>query len=72
MNPLRQKLRRLSKPYLIKFTERLAPYSSSITWISEKVRNMITFMNQENLPNGHDNCGNFACARERMTYEEIK
>jgi hypothetical protein len=29
-------------------------------------------MNQENLPNGHDNCGNFACARERMTYEEIK
>lgn len=56
----------------MKFTETLVPYSSSITWIPEKIRNMIALMNQENVPNGHESCENCAYARERANYEEIK
>lgn len=47
------------------FSETLIPYQNNTSWIPDKIREMITLMNQEEIPIGHKSCENCAYSRER-------
>ena len=53
----------------MKFSETIIPYKHDISWIPSKVREMITLMNQEKVPEGHESCENCAYARERVKFD---
>ena len=47
------------------FSETLIPYKWSSDWIPEKVENMITLMNQHDVPDPNPSCKNCAYAKQR-------
>jgi len=53
----------------MKFSETIIPYKHDISWITSKVRDMITLMNQEEVPIGHESCENCAYARQRASHD---
>ena len=53
----------------MKFSETLIPYENDISWISEKVREMINTMNSNKVPNSHESCENCAYAKVRSEYD---
>ena len=53
----------------MKFSETLIPYQNDISWIPEKVKEMIKLMNQEEVPERHESCENCAYAKERSLFE---
>jgi hypothetical protein len=55
----------------MKFSETLIPYNSDISWIPSKVRDMISLMNQEKIPDSHESCENCAYARQRALHEKV-
>ena len=54
------------------FSETLIPYENNTSWIPAKIREMITLMNQKEVPEGHESCENCAYARQRALYESNK
>ena len=55
----------------MKFSETLISYKANTSWIPEKVKEMISLMNQEMLPEGNVSCENCAYARERALHERL-
>jgi len=53
----------------MKFSETLIPYDWSTDWIPGKVSEMITLINQEDIPDAHPSCKNCAYARQRNLLE---
>jgi hypothetical protein len=53
----------------MKFSETLIPYKHDISWISDKVKEMINTMNQNGIPKGHESCENCAYIRQRSLSE---
>jgi len=53
----------------MRFSETLIPYKNNISWISEKVREMIKLINQNNAPESRESCENCAYIRERSKFE---
>jgi hypothetical protein len=51
------------------FSETLIPYENNTSWIPEKVREMISTMNSNTVPNSHESCENCANARVRSEYD---
>ena len=54
----------------MKFSETLIPYQNDISWIPEKVKEMIKLMNQEKVPARNESCENCAYAKERSNYDK--
>lgn len=55
----------------MKFSETLIPYNPDISWIPSKVRDMISLMNQEQIPDSHESCENCAYARQRALHDKL-
>ena len=53
----------------MEFEETLVPYKNNISWIEDKVEDMIDCMNSDVIPQGHMSCEHCAYARERKVYE---
>ena len=53
----------------MRFSETLIPYKNNISWISDKVREMIKLINQNNAPESRESCENCAYIRERSKFE---
>jgi len=51
------------------FSETLIPYENNTSWIPAKIREMITLMNQKEVPLGNESCENCAYARQRASHE---
>jgi hypothetical protein len=51
------------------FSETLIPYENNTSWIPAKIREMITLMNQKEVPVGNESCENCAYARQRASHE---
>ena len=55
----------------LEFSETIIPYHWTADWIPVKVTEMISLMNQTEIPDGNDSCVNCASARERRRIEHI-
>ena len=53
----------------MKFSETLIPYKNDVSWIPDKVREMIKTMNSNTVPNSHESCENCAYAKVRTEYD---
>ena len=53
----------------MKFSETLIPYENDVSWIPNKVREMINTMNANNVPDSHESCENCAYAKARTEYD---
>jgi len=51
------------------FSETLIPYKNDVSWIPNKVREMIKTMNSNTVPDSHKSCENCANARVRSEYD---
>ena len=51
------------------FSETLIPYKNNTSWIPEKVREMISTMNSNTVPDSHESCENCAYAKVRTEYD---
>jgi hypothetical protein len=51
------------------FSETLVPYQHNISWITAKVEEMITLMNQKKVPESHFSCENCAYSKQRAKVE---
>jgi hypothetical protein len=51
------------------FSETLVPYRHNISWITAKVEEMITLMNQKKVPESHFSCENCAYSKQRAKVE---
>lgn len=51
------------------FSETLIPYKNDVSWIPNKVREMIKTMNSNTVPDSHESCENCANARVRSEYD---
>jgi hypothetical protein len=51
------------------FSETLIPYENNTSWIPAKIREMISLMNQKEVPLGNESCENCAYARQRASHE---
>ena len=51
------------------FSETLIPYENDVSWIPNKVKEMIKTMNSNTLPDSHESCENCAYARQRNALE---
>ena len=47
------------------FSETLIPYEHNISWITDKVKEMIALINQKTVPESHSSCENCAYAKQR-------
>lgn len=54
----------------MKFSETIIPYKNNISWLPEKIEEMIRLMNSEKLPESNESCENCAYARERILHEK--
>ena len=54
---------------VMKFEETIVPYQHNISWIDERVQNMIDCMNSDKLPECNTSCENCAYARQRNIVE---
>ena len=50
---------------VMEFEETIVPYQHDISWIDERVQNMIDCMNSDKLPESNKSCENCAYARQR-------
>ena len=53
----------------MKFSETLIPYKNDVSWIPDKVREMIKTMNSNTVPDSHESCENCAYAKARTEYD---
>lgn len=53
----------------MKFSETLIPYKNDVSWIPDKVREMIKTMNAITVPDSHESCENCAYAKARTQYD---
>jgi hypothetical protein len=53
----------------MKFSETIVPYTHNISWIPNKIEEMIRVMNSKGLPNGNESCEVCAYSRERSLNE---
>ena len=54
---------------VMEFEETIVPYQHDISWIDERVQNMIDCMNSDKLPESNKSCENCAYARQRNLIE---
>jgi len=54
---------------VMEFEETIVPYQHNISWIDERVQNMIDCMNSDKLPECNTSCENCAYARQRNIVE---
>ena len=54
---------------VMEFEETIVPYQHDISWIDERVQNMIDCMNSDKLPESNKSCENCAYARQRNLVE---
>lgn len=54
---------------VMEFEETIVPYQHDISWIDERVQNMIDCMNSDKLPESNTSCENCAYARQRNIVE---
>jgi hypothetical protein len=54
---------------VMEFEETIVPYQHDISWIDERVQNMIDCMNSDKLPESNISCENCAYARQRKKLE---
>jgi CRISPR/Cas system-associated exonuclease Cas4 (RecB family) len=53
----------------MKFSETLIPYKNDTSWIPKKVKEMISTMNSNTVPDSHESCENCAYAKVRSEYD---
>ena len=51
------------------FSETFIPYKNDTSWIPKKVKEMISTMNSNTVPDPHKSCENCANARVRSEYD---
>ena len=54
----------------MKFSETIIPYKHEISWLPNKIREMISLMNQNKIPDSNESCENCAYVRERIEIEK--
>ena len=54
---------------VMKFEEYLIPYEWNISWVDEKLSDMVDCMNSNFIPAGNPSCKNCAYAKQRAVYE---
>ena len=54
---------------VMEFEETIVPYQHNISWIDERVQNMIDCMNSDKLPESHLSCENCAYAKQRNIFD---
>ena len=62
---------RLAKGFngMMEFSETLIPYNHDITWVNNKVKEMIDCMNSNDIPNENISCMNCAYSKARKQFE---
>ena len=53
----------------LSFSEVMIPYRWNSGWIPQKISEMISLLNTDNIPEGHLSCKNCAYAKQRATFE---
>jgi hypothetical protein len=53
----------------MKFSETLIPYENDVSWIPNKIKEMIATMNSNSVPDSHESCENCAYAKARSEYD---
>ena len=53
----------------LSFNEVMIPYRWNSGWIPQKITEMISLLNTDNIPEGHLSCKNCAYAKQRATFE---
>jgi hypothetical protein len=53
----------------MKFSETLIPYKNDVSWIPNKIKEMIDTMNANTVPDSHESCENCAYAKVRTEYD---
>ena len=53
----------------MEFEETIVPYQHNISWIDERVQDIIDCMNSDTLPESNKSCENCAYARQRNLVE---
>jgi hypothetical protein len=56
----------------MKFSETIIPYRHDISWLPNKIREMVNLMNQDKIPEGNQSCENCAYTKERSILELTK
>ena len=54
----------------LSFSEVMIPYRWDSSWIPQKISEMISLLNTDNIPEGHFSCKNCAYAKQRATFEQ--
>ena len=53
----------------MEFSETIIPYKHDISWLPNKIREMIAVMNQDKIPDSNESCENCAYVKERAILE---
>ena len=53
----------------LSFREVMIPYRWNSGWIPQKITEMISLLNTDNIPEGHLSCKNCAYAKQRAIFE---